>query len=102
MNFNLGFEPLNLRTDDRSRTFESFGSGIALNTGSGTVWKRAYEYQLSEEGIFVSIASVVVNVVRSLVGFVVLEVLLHRSGIFGNADADAADAAAAKKNPKLV
>jgi hypothetical protein len=35
-----------------------------LNPGSGNVWKRAYEYELSEEGFFVSAASVVVNTAR--------------------------------------
>ena len=53
-----------------------------MNPGRGNVWKRAYEYELSEEGLLVSVASVVVNVVRSIAGFVVLEFVLHRSGLF--------------------
>jgi hypothetical protein len=46
------------------------------------VWKRALEYELSEEGMFYSNAFVVVNFLRSVAGWIFLKLAIHQGRIF--------------------
>jgi hypothetical protein len=64
------------------RTFGPLVQGISLNPGAGKVWKRALEYELSEEGMFYSNAFVVVNFFRSVAGWIFLELAIRQGGIF--------------------
>jgi hypothetical protein len=62
-------------------------NGINLTPGSGPVWKKAFENQLSEQVIFNNAANVFSSLFIRIMGWLVLDMVLYQSGnLFGSSE----------------
>ena len=64
-------------------TFLDFGrsfsllKGVYLESGTGDVWRKAFESQFSEQQLFNNVAAVVGNLIIRVTGWMLLEVVLY-------------------------
>ena len=66
---------------DVSRTF-SLLQGFRFKPASGPVWKTGFEGQIAEQAIFDQSAAMIVNAVRGVVGWLVVEFVAYRGQNF--------------------
>ena len=59
-----------------------FLQAISLTPGTGSLWQPAYEYELSEEGFFFTLACITINLTRDVLGWFTLEMFLYGGQIF--------------------